>query len=241
MSEKPAHEQRHDEAVKAHQALIERCVVGLGYINAACLIVREQQGQVGTVLQHAAITLKHVNPTASAAISNTCVAIDNLTSNVVQRTANLREALAAIPEPTPPPPTPTPGYIPDPALWYVVEHALVCSVFQALSARGEAHDPIDANSRPNDSTPFTLGIARTASDSIHARLSLPYGKNFFVDDSLPGDPVRSVREATNCIVAMLREECKEGMAFDKALSAEEPSPSTDEEPAAEAVSPIPVP
>ena len=86
-----------------HEALLARFHADINGIHLACRQLRTRQQEVSSVLQHVALTLQHVNPTASAAISNMILGIDNLCKDVMQRTANLRESVNAIPEPPPPP------------------------------------------------------------------------------------------------------------------------------------------
>lgn len=104
MSEQPADRQaEHKKAIETHIDLKNGLMFASDCIQDACNRLKTQQRQDGLILQHTAISLAHVNPTAESAVVRTMSFSDLLVKDITQRTGDLNKLIATIPEPPAPP------------------------------------------------------------------------------------------------------------------------------------------
>ena len=103
MSEQPAHPQRTDSAYVEHQCRVDGLQRDVARIASECHVLGQSQQDMAGLLQFTVISLRHLNPHASAAIRKTTDSIESACKTVLDRTVNLRRVIDALPEPPAPP------------------------------------------------------------------------------------------------------------------------------------------
>ena len=103
MSEQPARPQRTDNACVEHQCRVAELQRDVARIASECHVLRQNQQDMAGILPFTVISLKPLNPHASAAIQKTTAGIESACQTVLDRTANLRRVIDALPEPPSPP------------------------------------------------------------------------------------------------------------------------------------------
>lgn len=103
MSEQPAHPQRTDNAYVEHQHQVGELQRDVARIASECHVLGQSQQDMAAILKFTVISLRHLNPHASAAIQKTIDSIESACKTVLDRTANLRRVIDALPEPPAPP------------------------------------------------------------------------------------------------------------------------------------------
>ncbi len=103
MSDQPAHQERTDNAYVEHRYQVAELQRDVASIASECHVLRQSQQDMASILQFTAISLKPLNPHASAAIRKTIVGVECACKTVLDRTANLRRIINALHEPPPPP------------------------------------------------------------------------------------------------------------------------------------------